>query len=131
MLYVETPISGRDQAEPAARRPIVSGHSHDTGVMPEAAIHDLRKRQPTMPCDDSITPCQLQIALLDEGRRGCEYELIDLLSASMDDRQKASVEFEINPLRQLCKPAPSIKRGTWVIYRLAALSRWKSPSVVR
>jgi hypothetical protein len=29
------------------------------------------------------------------------------------------------------KPAPSMKRGTWVIYRLAALSRWKSPSVVR
>jgi hypothetical protein len=61
-----------------------------------------------MPCDDSIAPCQLKIALLDEGRRGGEYELIDLSNASMDDRQEASVEFEINPSRQLRKPTPSV-----------------------
>src|SRR5215813_5125358 len=108
MLYLETPINRCDQAEPAARRPIVSGHSHDTGVVPQAAIQGLRKWQPTMPCDDSIAPCQLQIALLDEGRRGGEYELIDLADASMDDRQEASVEFEINPSRQLRKPTASV-----------------------
>jgi hypothetical protein len=108
MLYLEIPINGGDQAEPAARRPIVSGHSHDTGVVPQAATHDLRKRQPTVSCDDSIAACQFQIALLDEGRRGREYELIDLSNASMDDRQKASVEFEINPSRQLRKPTPSV-----------------------
>ena len=108
MIYSQTPINGGDQAEPAARRPIVSGHTHDTGVVPEAAIHDLRKRQPTMSCDDSIAPCQMQIALLDGGRRGREYELIDLLNASVDDRQKASLEFEINPSWQLCKPMTSV-----------------------
>src|SRR3974377_2158867 len=108
MLDLQPLIDGGDQAEPAARRPVVSGHSHDTGVVPEAAIHDLRKRQPTMPCDDSITPCELQIALLDEGRRGREYELIDLLNAPMDDSQKAPVECEINSSRQLCEPAASI-----------------------
>jgi hypothetical protein len=108
MLYLEMPINGGDKAEPSARRPIVSGHSHDTGVVPQAAIHNLRKRQPTMPGDDCVAPCQLQIALLDEGRRGREYELIDLPNASMDDRQKASVKFEINPSRQLRKPTPSV-----------------------
>src|SRR5262245_28303546 len=61
-----------------------------------------------MPRDDSIAPCQLQIALLDEGRRGPEYKLIDLLNASMDDRQKAPVKFEIYSSRQLCKPTPSV-----------------------
>jgi hypothetical protein len=107
-VRLETPINGGDEAEPAARRPIVSGHSHDTGIVPQAAIHDLRKRQPTMPCDDAIAPCQFQIALLDERRRGAEYELIDLPNASMDDREKASVEFEVNPSRQLRKPTPSV-----------------------
>src|SRR5262249_30083872 len=108
MLYLETPINGGDQTEPAARRPIVSRHSHNTGVVPQAAIHDLRKRQPTMPCNNSIAPCQSQIALLDEGRRGGEYEFIDLPNASMDYRQEASVEFEINPSRQLGKPTPGV-----------------------
>ena len=33
--------------------------------------------------------------------------MIDLLNSSMNDRQKASVKFEINPSRQLCKPMAS------------------------
>jgi hypothetical protein len=79
--------------------------------VPQATIHDLRKRQATMPCDDSIAPCQLQIALLNKGRRGGEYELIDLPNASMDDCQEVSVELEINPSRQLPKPMPSVGVG--------------------
>src|SRR5262245_61608114 len=108
MLYFKTSIDGADQAEPATRRPIVSGHSHHTGVVPQATIQDLRKRQPTMPCDNSIAPGQLQIALFDEGRRGGEYELIDLPNRSMDDRQQPFVKLEINPSRQLCKPTASV-----------------------
>src|SRR5262249_58153431 len=108
MLYSEIPINGGDQAEPAPRRAIVSGHSHHTGVVPEAAAQVLRKRQPAVSGDDSIAACQFQIALLDEARRGREYELIDLPNASMDDRQTASVELEINPPRQLRKPTARV-----------------------
>src|SRR5262249_40840768 len=108
MLYSEIPTNGGDQAEPAARRAIVSGHSHHTGVVPQAATHGLRKRQPEVSGDDSIAACQFQIALLDEARRGREYELIDLPNASMDDRQTASVELEINPPRQLRKPTARV-----------------------
>src|SRR5262245_32909140 len=109
MLYFKTSIDRADQAEPATRRPIVSGHSHHTSIVPQATIQDLRERQPTMPCDNSIAPGQLQIVLFDGGRRGGEYELIDLPNRSMDDRQKPFVKLEINPSRQLCKPTASVR----------------------
>src|SRR5262249_62095631 len=53
--------------------------------------------------DESIAAWQFKLALLAEARRGPEFELIDLPNASMEDRQTASVELEINPPRQLRK----------------------------
>src|SRR5215472_17459948 len=96
------------------RDPDVTARNEARAKVPLLALKTLWFNTGTL-CNITCRNCYIESspALLDEGRRGREYELIDLSNASMDDRQEASVEFEIN------------RRGSCASQRRASSSTWE------